>query len=106
MIDINEESVFSLSQAAKVLPSIDGRRPHPSTIWRWCTRGIRGVHLEHVRVGGRVCTSADALNRFVNKLAEADSQEQSHPTSPRPRTAERRAEEISAADAELAAAGL
>lgn len=71
-IDIRSEKPLSLKEAAKSLPPIDGKRPHISTIWRWCRKGVRGVTLEYVRVGNRVCTSSGALARFVNKLAAAD----------------------------------
>lgn len=36
-----------------------------STVWRWCTRGIRTVHLESINVGGRRYTSKEAFERFV-----------------------------------------
>lgn len=72
MIDTTLESLVSLSQAAKLLPTPDGRPPHCSTIWRWCRKGIKSVHLEYVRVGHRVCTSPEALSRFFNALAAAD----------------------------------
>jgi hypothetical protein len=71
-INIEDEALLSLTDATKALPPIDGKRPHASTIWRWCRKGVRGVHLEYVRVGNRVCTTSAALSRFVNALAEAD----------------------------------
>jgi hypothetical protein len=73
-IDLQFEKLLSLSEAARTLPPIDGRRPHSSTIWRWIRRGSRGIHLEHVRLGRRTCTSVEALSRFVNALAAADEQ--------------------------------
>lgn len=36
-----------------------------STVWRWTTRGIRGVRLESLTVGGRRYTSLQAFARFV-----------------------------------------
>ncbi len=41
-------------------------------MWRWCRKDLNGVFLEYARVGHRICTSAEALNRFVNALAAAD----------------------------------
>lgn len=73
-IDIKYEVLLSLSDAAKTLPCIDGKRVHVSTLWRWCKRGLKGVRLEYVRVGFRICTSSDALSRFINELAAADQQ--------------------------------
>jgi hypothetical protein len=69
MIDIATEDMVSLTEAAKTLPS----RPDQSTLWRWRNRGVRGVRLETVLVGGRRMTSRQALNRFfaaVNAAAD------------------------------------
>lgn len=59
-VTLNED-LISLSQAARELPG----RPHLSTIWRWTTRGVRGVVLETLVVAGRRFTSHEALQRFV-----------------------------------------
>ena len=56
-----DEELLSLSQAAKSLPS----RPHPSTVWRWTKRGVRGVRLETIVIASRRFTSREALERFV-----------------------------------------
>jgi hypothetical protein len=71
MIDTRTEALLSLAQAAKSLPMIDGKVTNISTIFRWTRKGIRGVKLEHVYVGRRICTSEAALNRFFNAIAEA-----------------------------------
>ncbi len=71
-IDLQAEELLSLGDAAKSLPAIEGRRPHISTLWRWCKKGVRGVRLEYVRLGHRVCTSREALSRFAQRLAEVD----------------------------------
>jgi hypothetical protein len=41
-----------------------GRRIAASTIYRWATRGCRGVKLEVLRTGGVTCTTRAALLRF------------------------------------------
>ena len=53
-------------------------RPSANCIWRWCRRGVlsRGgerVRLQHVRIGGRVYTTARWLEEFGRRLAEADA---------------------------------
>ncbi len=53
-INIEIEDVMSLTEATKVLPKVNGKRPAISTLWRWCRRGLRGVHLEYVRVGRNI----------------------------------------------------
>jgi hypothetical protein len=110
MLDITLETPISLTAVTKILPPIDGRRPSVSTVWRWCRRGIRGISLEYVRVGSRVCTSQEALNRFVNKLAAADSMPARVPTprppAPRKRTASQRERAIAEAQRALERAGI
>lgn len=75
MIDLAQETVLSLNEAAKqpILPRRrGGKRPHVSTLYRWATAGCRDEHLEVVRVGGTLCTSLEALQRFVDRLTAAD----------------------------------
>jgi len=69
-----DENLLSLTEAAKCLPAVDGRRHTPAALYRWCRRGINGVRLEYVRVGGTLATSREALRRFFAALAEADSE--------------------------------
>lgn len=61
MIDLSED-LISLIEASKILPG----RPHISTLFRLASpRGLRGVRLETLLVGGRRWTSRQALARFV-----------------------------------------
>jgi hypothetical protein len=64
MTDLFSEEYLSLAAASRLLPS----RPHLSTVWRWCLRGIRGVKLRTVIVGGRRYTTREYLNDFVAHL--------------------------------------
>ncbi len=106
-IDLTQEKLLSLTDATKALPPIDGRRPHTSTVWRWIRRGIRGVHLEHLRLGHRVCTSREALNRFAARLAEVDERPvEKTIATPKLRTAKQRARAIAQASRELEASGI
>ena len=73
MIDIEKEKPLSLAEATRVMPKIDGKKLHVSTLWRWCKKGLRGVRLEHIRIGHRVCTSYQAISRFVNALADVEA---------------------------------
>jgi hypothetical protein len=41
-----------------------------SCLWRWVTRGLRGVRLESIRVGGVTCTSMAAVQRFFDALTQ------------------------------------
>lgn len=71
-INLEQEDLLSLTEAAKILPKINGRKPAVSTLWRWCYRGLRGVRLDYLRMGRKVVTSSQALRRFFADLVEAD----------------------------------
>jgi hypothetical protein len=106
MINTQTDELLGLSQAAAACPSIDGKRPHCSTLWRWMRKGCRGVKLEHVLVGRRVCTSRSALEVFFRDLAAAPlPTTSSAPQSPRGRTPRQRERDIAAARATLAGHG-
>jgi len=102
MINTSVEYLISLSAAAKELPGRGARRGvHTITLWRWSKRGIRGVKLETVLVGGIRCTSREAMARFFERTtAAADGQ-------PIPSaTASERRRALQAAERELLDEGL
>lgn len=107
-IDIHSDRVLSLTDATKALPPIGGKRLHPSTVWRWCRQGIRGVHLEYARLGHRIVTSEDAIARFAERLAEADVPPGGPKLddTPKTRTDKQRQRDVTKAEAELAKAGI
>lgn len=70
MIDLKEEFVLSLVEAAKKLPRRRaGKKPHVATLYRWASHGLKGIRLETIQVGGTMCTSLEALQRFFERLA-------------------------------------
>lgn len=102
---MSESEYLSLSQAAKAVPKIDGKRPATSTIFRWMKDGIRGVRLEHWRIGRRIVTTEAALAEFFKATAEAPAR--NTPREPRTtRTPKQRERDIDAAMARLEARGL
>src|SRR4051812_22483214 len=69
-IDISQEALIPFTQAAAHLPRRRrGRKAAVSTLHRWATRGLRGVVLETLQVGGTKCTSLAALQRFFDRLS-------------------------------------
>ena len=65
-IDPLSEELLTMSQAAALLPKRrGGSRVAITTLWRWRTRGSKGVRLATVRVGGCVYTTAAALRDFI-----------------------------------------
>ena len=97
MIDLNEEQMLTLTQATAELPG----RPHIPTIWRWHARGLHGVKLETIVIGGRRFTSREALQRFAERTTAAAGG-----TSAPARTSKQRTKAIAAADETLKQAGI
>ena len=71
---LTREHLLSFAEAVSYLPTINGRHHAPSTMYRWCRRGIGGVRLEYIRIGRNMATSREALDRFFLQLAAADDQ--------------------------------
>ena len=103
MIDVTTENLITLSKAARDLPSRNGKRGiNNSTVWRWTVRGIRGVKLETVLVGGTRFTSQQALNRFFHASTAAAA----GVVVPAVRTSAQRQRAIDRAEEELIALGM
>lgn len=72
MIDVANEHLLTLSQAARRIPGRGGRkRIHPSCLYRWAREGVHGAVLETCVVGGTQFTSEEALQRFSEYLTAA-----------------------------------
>jgi hypothetical protein len=70
-IDILNEQILTLSQAAKLLPRVrQGRKIGRSALYRWIGHGIGGVRLESALLGGTRVTSMEALQRFVDRRTD------------------------------------
>ena len=104
-INTTTETLITLRQATRVLPSLDGKRVHISTIWRWIRIGSAGVHLEHCRLGVRLMTSREALGRFMAARTQADARPRKA-TRKRPRSAKQRDRAVATARVELKKRGL
>jgi len=73
MIDLTREKLITLGQAASLVPARGRRRTAAVSVWRWTTKGFRGVHLEAVRrPSGDWLTSAEAVGRFLARIASLD----------------------------------
>jgi len=97
MIEIEKENVLSLTEAAKRLPRRRaGKRPHVSTLYRWAQRGLHGVRLETLQVGGSRCTSIEALERFFVALGDPATTAQTTPRASRRKQIEDAARKLEA----------
>ena len=57
------KTILTLAQAAQLLP----HRPNAHTLWRWSSRGLRGVKLKTFKVGRSHCTTAELLAQFIRE---------------------------------------
>jgi hypothetical protein len=98
-----EEEGLTLAEAAALLPGRKpGKRLYVNTVWRWCVKGLRGVRLRSVLVGGQRLTTRRWLQEFIQAMSEARDPGGSSPPmirTPRQRqsASERAAEELKAA---------
>jgi hypothetical protein len=76
MIVVAIETTLPLAEVPRHVPSRrGGKRLHQATAFRWAKVGVRGVRLETIRVGGTLCTSVEALQRFFERLSATDTDE-------------------------------
>jgi len=74
MIDISREAIRPIRDITKFVNTpVCGLKLHYGTIHRWCTKGLRGIRLESLKVGGARYTSTEALQRFFAKLTSASN---------------------------------
>lgn len=66
------EPVMTLTEAAGWLERRFGRRPSVASIWRWATKGIKGVRLATIALGRFRYTTEGALERFVTETSRLD----------------------------------
>jgi len=88
MFDPAVENPIPLTQVPKVIRWLPrrrrGRKLNIATVFRWAQRGLRGVRLETISIGGTKCTSEEALKRFFARLSSFGAS----PESPRQRELE------------------
>lgn len=97
MIDLTTETVFPVTEAPKYIPG----RPSLGSCWRWVLKGVGGIKLESILIGGKRFTSVEAIQRFCDRrTAAADG------APLPPRTPSQRQREVTAAERECEEAGL
>lgn len=65
------ESLKEAMPLSRVSDYIPGN-PHVATIWRWVAKGVKGIKLSVVRVGGRTMVTPDAIETFLTRLNAVD----------------------------------
>ncbi|HKQ48567.1 MAG TPA: DUF1580 domain-containing protein [Phycisphaerae bacterium] len=104
MIDTGVENLIPLRAVPQLLPSRpNGKRLHISAVYRWTLRGVKGIRLETVRIGGTTYTSREAIQRFSERLSGSEQSPQL--VNPVSRSRQRQLEEANAAVAKALAHG-
>lgn len=79
MIDMAKENLIAFRDVPKRLPRRpNGKTIHISVVYRWASKGIKGVILESLCVGGTQYSSIEALQRFADAITS------NRPDSPTP----------------------
>jgi len=90
MIDMNNEQLVPLRAVPRLLPRRrSGKTVHISAVYRWIQRGVRGVQLEAVRVGGTTYTSLEALQRFAERTVTRSNHREAEPAPSRKKSLQR-----------------
>jgi hypothetical protein len=81
--DLLFEGLITFSEATRFCPRRrKGRKVHASTIYRWAIHGCGGIYLEAVKTPSGLCTSIQAIQRFLNRLTMASKLPRQQPTQP------------------------
>jgi hypothetical protein len=114
-IDLKNETILSLHEAAKYFPSSrQGRPTHVSSVLRRRRPDKNGVALEMWRLGGRWVTSVEAIQRYSAALTATLTEQPSavgprrgQSTNPTPATVSpARRKHLANVEAELTARGV
>ena len=99
---MQNEKLFPIPQAIELAT---GQRIHPATTHRWRLKGVSGVRLETVKLGGKRLCSVESVHRFVAATTSAADEAAGLGKTP-PRTNRQREAAIKRAERELAREGI
>ena len=72
---------------------VSGHRPHLCTLWRWTTKGCKGVKLQIAFLGGKRMTTERWAQDFIDAVSRVNlSKHEAAPPMQPPRQQERNAE--------------
>jgi hypothetical protein len=80
-----DQQPLPLAEAARLLP----KRPNNATLWRWRTKGVRGVRLKTSMIGGRRYVTRAALRQFIEAVTDAAAGKIDSPVEPPVRNSKR-----------------
>ena len=83
--------LLTFSEVAALLPPRrNGAKTAISTLWRWSTRGSRGVFLRVTRIGGNVYVARADLIDFIERRSAAPDMPATPPRPTAAKSTERR----------------
>jgi hypothetical protein len=56
---------------AEAVERVTGYRPNIVTVWRWSTKGCKGVRLQNTFLGAKRLTTVEWVKKFMDELANA-----------------------------------
>lgn len=65
-----DATLIAISDVPSFLPAKQGRRLHISAVYRWMQKGIKGIKLDYVTIGGTRFTSPEALQKFAEQITK------------------------------------
>lgn len=71
-IDVESEVLVPFASAGGAFPG--NRTPSQATLHRWRLKGVRGVRLETILIGGLRYTSKEAISRFIASQNASETQ--------------------------------
>ena len=69
-----------------------GRRPNPCTTWRWSSKGVKGVKLQVVFMGGTRLTTEEWVQDFMDAVSQVNMAKHEAAPMQTPRQSELNAE--------------
>jgi hypothetical protein len=79
-IDTFTEEIIDLDTAAAHIARISKTKRNRRVLLRWANRGLAGVKLPTILIGGQIYTSKEKLNWFLNESAKAKRLQRSDET--------------------------
>lgn len=79
MIDPHNDVLIPFSELPRRLRKRGAKRLHLSTIYRWSNRGLRGVRLDYIKIGGSRYTSKEALSAFIDACSATEKNQAPEP---------------------------
>lgn len=75
----NSSEWLTPPQISKMVPSrMGGRNVSPQTVRRWQLKGLQGIYLQSMLVGGVRCSTKEQIEQFIRDLTERDFQSRFH----------------------------